>query len=589
MRQLLDFTPAAAAARIVGILLFLALLPLQGYAENDATAGDWLVEHLLSDPESLNPLTANDYTSSLIRELIFSKIMPLHPKTLEFDPQLVVSRPKISADQLTYTFTLRRDIHFQDGKPLTAHDVLFTLKATKNPWVNAPFHRVYFQSIVSAKLLDDHTIQFSAKEPYFRHERILGGMEVLPRHYYDPQAHLSSLSIQQLDAMNPSSSESTPEQKQAQLFAEQFNKDFSRNPMGSGPYTFQSWKTGQELVFKRDPNYWGMGKDGIDQPYINQRVMRVMNNKDAALVALKAGELDHMGLQPLQHMRQTKSKRFRKAFDKHVFSLPSYTYIGWNNAHPIFQDKRVRQAMTYFTNRQLMVKSILLGLGEIVDSPVFPGRPEYDKTLYSHPFNPAKAKQLLGEAGWTDTDGDGILDKVIDGVNTPFRFEIKFTSGNDVRKSVALTLQDELKKHGIDAQVRQLDWTIYLDQVRNHKFDAIILGWKMPIGASDGYQVWHSSQSANRGSNSISYHNARVDTLLEENRRTFDAQRRTELYQEFQRILNDEQPYTFLFAPKAIRAVHKRFQHVIMYPDGPKQVQWWVPTSLQKFKAASTQ
>jgi peptide/nickel transport system substrate-binding protein len=216
-------------------------------------------------------------------------------------------------------------------------------------------------------------------------------------------------------------------------------------------------------------------------------------------------------------------------------------------------------------------------------------RPEYDKTLYSHPYDPPKALKLLGEAGWTDSDGDGILDKVIDGNTPPFRFEIKFNSGNDVRKSVALTLQDELKRHGIDAPVRQLDWTIYLDQVRNHQFDAIVLGWKMPVGAPDGYQVWHSSQSANRGSNAISFHHARADALLEENRRTFDAHKRTELYREFQQILNEEQPYTFLFAPQAVLAVHKRFHNVKIYPDGPVQVQWWVPKEQQKYQAMLTQ
>jgi len=381
--------------------------------------------------------------------------------------------------------------------------------------------------------------------------------------------------------------EASPQGTQAQKFAEQFNTNFSRNPMGSGPYKFHSWKTGQEVVLQRDPHYWGIGKAGIDQASIDQRTLRVFNNTDAALVALKAGALDTMALLPIQHLKQTSGARFDKQFAKYQFFTPSYSYIGWNNAHPIFSDMRVRQAMTYLTNRQQMVKTILFELGEVVSGPLYLFRPEYDKTLVPYPYDPQKALQLLGEAGWKDTDGDGILDKMIDGQKVPFRFEIKFNSGNDIRKSVALTLQDELKKHGIDASVRQLDWTVYLDDVRNHKFDAMILGWGMPAIEPDEYQVWHSSQAENKGSNHISYKNARADALLEEYRRTFDAQKRIELYREFQQILHQEQPYTFLFIQKAILAVDRRFQNVTLYPGGPRPLEWWVPKAQQRYHEVS--
>ncbi len=569
-----------------GMFLLLLVLGLPHLQAADApVTGDWLVSHILSDPENLNPLTSNDSTSSRILSSVFETFLIRDPQTLEITPQLAVARPQISADKLTYTFTIRRDVHFQDGTPMTGRDVLFSLKVIKNPWVNAPFRRVYYQSLVTATLLDDWTLRLVAQEPYFRNESILGGFEVLPRHYYDPEDRLASLSVAQLDAMRPQATELSAEMEKARQFADHFNKSYSRNPMGSGPYKFHRWKTGQEVVLQRDPNYWGRGKAGIDQAYIDQRVLRVLNNSDAALVALKAGQLDTMNLEPIQHLRQTKRKRFTKKFTKHLYFRPGYTYIGWNNTHPIFRDKRVRQAMTYLTNRRQMVKTILFGLGEVVDGPVYLFRPEYDKTLFSHPYDPKKALQLLGEAGWHDRDGDGILDNTIDGKTTPFRFEIKFNSGNDIRKSVALTLQDELKKHGIKATLRQLDWTIYLDDVRNHKFDAMILGWAMPITEPDGFQVWHSSQADNKGSNAISFKHARADALLEENRRTFEAQKRIEIYREFQQILNEEQPYTFLFIRKAILATDKRIHHVTLYPAGPRPLEWWVPEALQRYES----
>ncbi|MBI3330161.1 MAG: hypothetical protein HYZ81_26065 [Nitrospinae bacterium] len=542
--------------------------------------GDWLIGHMLSDPEQLNPLTSNDAGASNILGHIFESLLQRNPRTLELKPELALARPETSDDKLTYTFQLRRDARFQDGRPVTGEDVLFSIKALKCPLVNAPFRRVYYESIVDAQLLDPYTIRFKAKEPYFLNENVLGSIPALPRHYYDPENLLQDVTVAEL------SRDYTQHEEQVRKFAQQFNQNFSRNPIGSGPYTFKSWSTGQEVVLERDRNYWGQGKEGIDQVYLDVRKLRIINNRDAALVSLKAGDLDAMALEPLQHLRQTSGARFEKEYAKFVYTTPSYTYIGWNNVHPIFRDRRVRQAMTYFTNRQQIVKTVLFDLGQVIDSPIYRFRPEYDETLYSHPYDPAKGLQILQEAGWKDTDGDGILDKVVDDQRVPLRFEVKFNSGNDIRKSVALALQDELRKHGIDVQVRALDWTIFLDDVRNHKFDAMILGWAMSVNEPDAYQVWHSSQAENKGSNHIRYKNPRVDAILEEYRRTFDANKRVELYREFQRILNDEQPYTFLFMQKAVTAVGRRFQGVEVLPIGGLRAQeWWVPKSLQKYSS----
>jgi len=576
--------------RLLTALILVVLLPLVGCKakeESQSTAGpaagDWLLMHMLSDPEQLNPLTSNDSGSSSILRYIFQGLLTRDPRSLELKPLLAESRPTISNDKLSYTFKIRRDATFQDGHPLTGEDVLFSIKAIKCPLVNAPFLRVYYNSLIDARLVDDFTIQFVTQEPYFLNESVLGGIDVLPRHYYDPEDLLKKVTVQEL---NQGGAELSEEVKR---FADQFNKNFNRNPMGSGPYKFLRWETGQEVLLERDDDYWGKGKPGIDQPFIYVYRFRVINNTDAALVSLKSGGLDTMSLQPLQHLRQTSSSRFQSEFQKFTYFSPGFTYIGWNNAHPIFRDKRVRRAMTFLTNRNQMVKTILSGLGQVVDSPIYYFRPEYDKTLESTPYDPKKALGLLKEAGWQDTDGDGVLDKVIDGKKVPFRFEIKFNSGNPTRKSVALILQDELKKHGIVATVRQLDWTIYLDDVRNHRFDVMILGWGMSVNEPDAFQVWHSSQSANKGSNMISYKNSRVDQILETYRREFDFNKRVDLYREFQRIIYEDQPYTFLFMPKSVSAVQRRFQGVEVLPiGGLRTLEWWVPLESQRYTSKPT-
>jgi peptide/nickel transport system substrate-binding protein len=542
------------------------------------TTGDWLVIHSLSDPEQLNPLTSNDAAASEVNGYIFEALLTREPKSLELKPQVAEARPEIAQDKLTYTFKIRKDVRFQDGRPLTGEDVLFSVKAIKCPFVNAPFLRVYFNSLIDAQLLDPYTIRFVTKERYFLNESVLGGIVLLPRHYYDPDNLLARVSVRDL-TQDPAKLPA-----EVKKFGEQFNRNYSRKPLGSGPYQFNSWKTGREIELRRDENYWGNAQAGIDQPHVDRLKFRIVNNMDAALVRLKSGSLDFMeALQPVQVVRGTNSERFNREFKKYEYYAPSYTYIGWNNAHPIFSDKRVRQAMTYMTDRKQIVKSVLFGLGEVVNSHIYLFRPEYDKTLESYPFDPAKGLALLQEAGWKDTDGDGVLDKIIDGKRTPLRFEIKVNAGNAVRESVALVLMDELRKHGIGASVRQIDWTIFLNDVKNHNFDAVVLGWAMSTTEPDAYQVWHSSQAANKGSNAISYKNTRVDEILEQYRGEFDGQKRIELYKEFQQILHEEQPYTFLYVGKRVSAVHRRFEGVEVFPDGLRPIDWWVPAGRQKY------
>ena len=190
--------------------------------------------------------------------------------------------------------------------------------------------------------------------------------------------------------------------------------------------TIHAWRcteTGREVELLRDPDYWGNGKPDVDQPYLDRLKFRVINNFDAALIRLKSGSLDYIdSLQPVQHVRGTDSERFKREFQKYEYYAPTYTYIGWNNDHPIFRDKRVRQAMTYLTDRKQIVKSVLFGLGEVVDSPIYLFRPEYDKSLKSYPFDPQKGFALLHESGCHYIYCDVLLDNIIYNHRVPLIF-----------------------------------------------------------------------------------------------------------------------------------------------------------------------
>src|SRR4051794_40464279 len=263
--------------------------------DGQPVTGDWLVTHSSSDPEQLNPVTSNDATASEVLAYIFETLLMRDPETLELKPYLAEQRPELSADKLTYTFQLRRDVRFQDGHALTAEDVLFSLKVIKCSLVNAPFLRVYYNSVVDARVDDQYTIHFVTREPYFLNESQLGGIPILPRHYYDPEDLLKKVGVADI-AKEPAQLSTA-----VKTFADNFNRNYNRNPMGSGPYRFNDWKTGRTVELARNPEYWGNGKAGIDQVFLDRIRYRIINNADAALVTLKSGGLDTMDLTPVQH------------------------------------------------------------------------------------------------------------------------------------------------------------------------------------------------------------------------------------------------------------------------------------------------
>jgi peptide/nickel transport system substrate-binding protein len=530
--------------------------PLDG---GEPVRGDWLVTWSLADPESLNPITSNDSASNQVLRWIFLSLLDLDNETLEQRPLIARELPEISEDKLTYVFRLRNDVTFADGKPCTAEDVVFTLKVIKNPEVLAPHARNYLISVRDVVAVDDYTVRIDLRERYFRNDLVLGGISPLPRHYYDSGALLAGISVQEMDAFD----ELEPERKKrARLFAKQFNENFHRNPMGPGAFELRDVEgdivTGERIVLRRRDDFWAADDPRHGDAWVNRVVVRIINDREAALVAFKGGDLDIIGLTPLQHLRQTGTSRFADRAAKQVHISAGYTYIGWNQQREIFQDRRVRRALIE--------------------------RPEYNRNLPAHVFDPEKGKALLAAAGWKDTDGDGILDKELDGQRVPLRFEIISNSGNDIREAVGLTVIDEMKRAGIDASFRGIDWSIMLNKVKNFDFDAVILGWAMSVTPPDAFQVWHSSQAVAGGSNHVYYRNDEVDRLLEEYRVEFDAERRKRLYDRFQEILHEDQPYTFLFMQKAITAWDRRFHGVRWYPSGGSDLhEWWVPVEQQKY------
>jgi peptide/nickel transport system substrate-binding protein len=296
-----------------------------------------------------------------------------------------------------------------------------------------------------------------------------------------------------------------------------------------------------------------------------------------AFQVLKRGDLDLSGLTPIQWERQSNTKVFKDNFKKHKYFRPNYSFIGWNMKKPFFSDKRVRTAMTHMLNRQEILDKILLALGAIVTNPFYINSPEYDKSIKPLDYSPETAIKLLDEAGWTDSNKDGIRDK--DGVK--FEFEFLLPSGSDTSEKIATVLKEELDKVGIVMNIRKTEWAVFTTRLNERKFDAVTLAWSMGV-ESDPYQIWSSTQSTT-GSNFVGFENERADQLISEARQEFNKEERIKLYREFAEIIHEQQPYTFLFCSMSTVAVSNRFRNVEVYPLGLDPLRWYVPKALQKY------
>jgi len=488
-----------------------------------------------AEPQTLNPLTYKDVYAAIVHDRVFESLIERDPDTLEFGG-LLAERWEVSADGKVITFYLNPKARFSDGTPVTADDVVFTYETIMNPKIDARSVASYFEDCQGCEKVDNLTVRFTWKKVYFKSLET-SGILVIPKHVYEFK--------------DPN----------------EFN-EINDKLVGSGPYKFGEWKTGQHLVLVRNENYWRR------PPAIDRVAWRFILEDQAAVQALLAGELDELGVAPEWWVKLEPRADVRERFQMLRYSSPGngYTYIGWNNAKPLFADRRVRLAMTHLVWRRELMKYLLYDIGEVITGPFWSKSPQYDRTIQPWPFSREEALRLLKEAGWEDRNGDGWLENE---KGERFEFELCSATGNPLTRDIVRILQEELRRVGMDMHVRLYEWSVFTLKLDNHDFDAVMLGWSGAV-EDDPYQIWHSSQIADRGSNFISFRSVEADRLIEEARVTLDAAKRSAIYHRFHRLLHEQQPYTFLWSRESLRLVSKRIKGVKVHTLGLDWRDWWI-------------
>ena len=508
------------------------------------TYGDTFIQSSISDIAGLIPNITSDSASHDVGGLVYDGLIRTD-RNLNWVGQLAESWT-FSRDCMTLTFKLRQNARWHDGHPFTADDVLFTYRTMIHPKTPTAY-KDDFLVVKDTEVLDPYTFRVTYARP---HARALQSwaMNVLPRHLLEPYVAEGKL-------------KESPQ---------------NSRPVGTGPYRFQEWKSGEKIVLVANPDYYG------GRPYLGRVVYRIIPSQGTIFLELKARGVDLASLTALQYLRQTEYPAFRKAYRKYRYPSSGYTYLGFNLKDPRFADRRVRQAFAHAINKQELIDGVVLGMARDATGPLRPGTWAYTDRVPRHEHDPEKAKALLAQAGWKDRDGDGLVE---DKEGRPFTFTIRTNQGNEERKKVAEIIQQRLKEIGVGAEIQILEWSSFLKEfIKKKRFEAIVMGWGVGTDP-DQYVVWHSSQNGPDQLNHISYANPEVDALLEAGRSSCAQPDRVRYYHRLQEVMAEDLPVIFLYFRDALPVVASRVRGVEPAPAGIfyNFTEWFVPRELQRY------
>ena len=533
---LVNDSPAANAK----ILSALGRLP----GADEANPAARVERHIPADLGSTNPIMISTSSEFDVLGLtgfgLFSFDRGLEP----FAAADTVVSWQTSVDGMFDKVVLRDDLLWSDGRPITAHDIVFSFMVIMDPRVPVPAVRSGTDQLLGVHAYDERTIVFFHKESLATNVWNIN-FPVLPRHAYDTTWE----------------ADPTLKDSPAHVALEQ-------TPVCGGPYEIAARKRGQEIVLRRRASWSTVkGRKVRDEPPFAEIRFRIVEDSNTALLALKAGEIDEMILTPEQWVTQTTKEDFHKRCTKATAPEWVSFHFGWNIDTPFFADRRVRRAMSYAFDHDQMLEKLCYGIYKPCAGP-FPEASWWGSTkkkLQPYRQDLDKAEALLDEAGWIDSDNDGVRDKRIDGRVVPFEFSILTTNQPPLRVKICTLLKESLDQIGVRVNVRPLESTVVQELTLQRNFQAYFGGWGAGTDPDSSENVW----ATGAGRNFVNYSNPEVDRLFVEGRRELDRAKRAEKYGRIQEILYEDQPYTWLYMRNSFYGFSKDLRGYVFSPRGP--------------------
>ena len=563
-REAICIIPGVRFRPLVALLLLLCLACERGEKPVPAASalpaidtskpqdGGTLIRRLNLDVTTLNAVMLANRYDRLVANYLFTPVVNLDRSLLPI-PGLADSW-EISEDGLTYRFQLNEKATFSDGRPVRASDVVFTLKKIADPKTEAVQVHEAFASLDAEKThaIDDHTVEVVFRQRLASQLIRFNDVLVVPEAVYS----LGDL-----------------------------RKDFNARAVGSGPYMLVRRDIGKEVVLQRRKDYWGV------RPHIETVIFKVLDDHATAFNALLRGDLDETLLTSDTWLRERNNPQSARVIDFPRFYTLNYNFIAWNNRKPLFQDKRIRRAMSMCIPLDVVVQELFQGTARAMSGPFTPDEWAYNPTVPVIKYDPPGALALLAAAGWRDTNADGALDK--DG--KPFHFSLIAMSGSATSKQIAQLVQSELKKIGVQADVAMMEGGQAISLLMQGNYDAAYLSWDLDADP-DPYGIFHSASfPGGGGQNLVFYSNPEADRIIDEARHELDSSKRKDLYWRLHEILAEDQPYTWIVQVSAKWGINKRVQGVVasrgfgFFQWYPGELGWWLssPQSAAPQKAGS--
>lgn len=506
----------------IGVQLYLSNTQIQ------PTFGGEYKEALIGLPHFLNPAlsTANDVDRDLV-QLLYSSLMKYDRNgNLVTD---LAEKFEITDGGKEYRFTLKPNLKWEDGKPLNAQDVLFTIKLIQNSQFSSPLYQSWQGVSVSIEKNNIIVFKLSTAYPPFLENTTIG---ILPRHIW------TNITMQNFALT-----------------------DLNLQPIGSGPFKVKIFtKDNSGLIssytLERNENYYGK------KPYLNKIILKFYPTEKDAIKAYNSRAVDGISFISSTNLELLKNLDSLKL---HKLMMPRSFAIFFNQENnELLKSKKIRQALNYVTNKKELIEKILKGFGQTVDTPIPPNLTKYyNKNTNNLSYNIDKAREILKEEGWKNLDNNGILEKVTKENTNPIKLSFKLVTANQEElKLVSEAIKKQWKQAGILLNITTVDLgDLQQDYIRPRAYEMLLFGTILNA-IPDPYPFWHSSQINNSGLNLAKYQNKNVDKLLEDTRRLTSEARRIEKYKKFQKLVTDDVPAIFLYDPTYLYPVNKAIKGI---------------------------
>jgi peptide/nickel transport system substrate-binding protein len=481
-----------------------------------ATPKDTLILAHVSDIATLDPAKAYDSRSYKIITNIYESLVEYEYKidaqgnavySNEIKPKLAISWTQ-SKDGLTWTFKLRKGVKFHDGTPFTAEAVKFSLERAMVMKQGPEWYLTQcLDPEKSIRVVDEYTVEFKLTQPYAAFLNVL----------IEPVSRIvSPAAVKQHGGVQP----------------EKTNDWMTNHAAGTGPFLLESWSPAKEIVMVANPTYWGTA------PKLKKVFFKIIKEASNIVLLLKNGDIDMVlrGLTYKDYADLAKTpgvKLYKKEDWTEVRFSPLQTQL------KPFDNKKVRQAVNYAIDHNILVEKVCYGFAKPLISPIPAGQWGHDGSLWPYKYDPQKAKALLAEAGYPNG----------------FSTELGYPEADAERKEVALVVQGYLKNIGIDAKLEGYSWPTYLDKFWKGALPMVMGKWAPASDPDFLVTAMFHSKNQGKGGNVAFYGNTKVDELLDKAAVEVSREKRVKLYQEFQKIVIDEAPWLFLYQPMRLFAL----------------------------------